>query len=273
MKSNSNSSPMISTAQRKQFIEDGYVVVSGLIPDEVVTAARNVLWQAIDSDPNDPLTWRPEDSRKAYAYHQEMAICRTSAIEDAAEELVGPNFLRGVGYSPVLENKGENPIFNGYIPVLNFPTPGPKEWTPPQAFHIDGLHTSTLWPQKLFLIVLTYLSDTVVYGGATTIRPGSHRQIFTYWIESGEAPTGDTALLPDITFRDPIPLPGRAGDVIFMHYLLAHAGSRNHSEQIRFALNTNILPDPNKPYQPRIGAPQTDWTPLDETLRTDDLKP
>jgi len=105
-----------------------------------------------------------------------------------------------------------------------------------------------------------------IHGGATCVYPGSHRQVFNHWAERGEAPAGSSALLPDIEFNDPVPIPGKAGDVILMHYLLVHAGSANHSDQIRFALNTGVHPDPANPYQRRTGPPTPEWTPLDYTL-------
>lgn len=56
-----------------------------------------------------------------------------------------------------------------------------------------------------------------------------------------------------------------------MHYLLVHSGSANHADRIRVGLNTAVMPDPAHPYQRRQGSPQPDWTPLDHTLRTDNL--
>ena len=42
-----------------------------------------------------------------------------------AEQLVGPHFIRRLCHSPYLESRGVSPaVIAGYIPVLNFPTPG-----------------------------------------------------------------------------------------------------------------------------------------------------
>ena len=89
--------------------------------------------------------------------------CRTEAIERVAAELVGDGFVRGVTYSPFLEVTGSalSVTWHGFIPVLNFPTPGPRRFEPPsEGYHIDGMHAVTLWPGKLFLIVFAYLTDT-----------------------------------------------------------------------------------------------------------------
>lgn len=57
----------------------------------------------------------------------------------------------------------------------------------------------------------------------------------------------------------------------FMHYLTVYSGSANRSAGIRVGLNTAVMPDPRRPYQPRKGPPAPDWTPLDRTLRTDSI--
>ena len=48
------------------------------------------------------------------------------------------------------------------------------------------MHAVTVWPDKFFLVVFAYLSDTAEYGGATTVRPGSHRQVFEHWLATGD---------------------------------------------------------------------------------------
>ncbi len=258
---------LISAAQREQFIADGYMVVSGLIPDAVVEATRRQLLDALNIDPQDPTTWTAEPVSRDLKAIALTAACRTEAIEEVAQELAGAGFVRGVTYSPFLESQGlTQDTWHGFIPVLNYPTPGPRLFEPPRGYHIDGMHTVTLWPGKLFLVVFAYLTDTAEYGGATTVRPGSHRQVFEHWRSAGDP--GNTAP-PDLPYADPVPLPGKAGDVIFMHYLMVHSGSSNHSDHIRVGLNTTVLPDPARPYQQKTGPPQPDWTPLDYTLRTD----
>jgi hypothetical protein len=270
MKTDTTNPPLLSTAQREQFIRDGYVRVSGLIPSDVVQATRAGLLDRMGVHPDDPDTWvgrAMSTDPDAIAFTKS---CRTPGIEAAASELVGPGFIPGVTYSPFLDSRGVSPAtLRGFIPVLSFPQPGPPVFEPPTTgYHIDGMHAVTVRPDKFFLVVFAYLSDTAEWGGATTVRPGSHRQVFEHWLATGEA--GNTTP-PALDYADPAPLPGLAGDVIFMHYLLVHSGSANHNAHIRVGLNTAVMPDPERPYQQKRGAPQPDWTPLDWTLRTDTL--
>jgi len=270
MKTETALQPLISAEQREQFVRDGYVRVSGLIPSEVVEATRAGLLDRMGVGPADPDTWAGRamsTDPDAIAFTE---ACRTPMVEAAATELVGPDFIPGVTYSPFLDSRGVSPAtLHGFIPVLSFPKPGPPTFEPPTSgYHIDGMHAVTVWPEKFFLVVFAYLSDTAEWGGATTVRPGSHRQVFEHWLATGDK--GNTAP-PALDYADPVPLPGKAGDVIFMHYLLVHSGSANHDAHIRVGLNTAVMPDPARPYQQKRGASHPDWTPLDWTLRTDTL--
>lgn len=259
---------MLNQEQKQQFIRDGYVIVRGLLAKPIVASARHDLLKAMEVDADAPETWAGKGLSSEPVALAVTERCRTDEVETVAEDLVGPHFLRGICHSPYLEAKGAPPRIKGYIPVLNFPSPGPQEFQKPTGYHIDGMHLTTLWPQWFSLVVFAYLTDVSAYGGATAIRPGSHRQVFEHWFRTDHP--GSTHP-PDLDFAEPVPMVGSAGDVIFMHYLTVHSGSANHSDRIRVGLNTAIMPDPAHPYQRRHGAPQPDWTPLDVTLRTDEL--
>jgi hypothetical protein len=241
--------PRLTGAQIEAFVRDGYLAVPGLIPPEIVEESRAKMWDALGISPDDPSTWPESSIIVPHEVNPMMAPCRTPAVEAAAEQLAGPNFLRGGGFSP----------------VLNFPRPGPPEFEP-LGFHIDGIDESTLWPEKRYLVMLAYLTDASEYGGALAVRPGSHRQAFLHWIETDSGPNGST-VPPDLPYDDPVPVPGEAGDVVFLHYLLVHASSRNRASRVRVALNGTIRPDPARPYERKSGPPQPGWTPIDRTLK------
>ena len=161
----------VSDAQKEQFIRDGYLIAHDLIPPQIVSATRNNLLAALGLDPADPQTWQGKNSVPSDpAVIALTEPCRTEGVERVAAQIAGPNFLPGVGFSPFLESKGgSDPLMRGYIPVLNFPSPGPKVFVKPTGYHIDGMHRTTTRPDKFFLIVFAYLTDTADYGGATTI--------------------------------------------------------------------------------------------------------
>lgn len=259
----------LSSAEKQQFQQDGYLIARQLLPKEIVIQTRDNLLAALEIDRLDPATWQGKNVPADLGVIALTTPCRTEAVEAVAEQLIGPHFVRGLCRSPYLESRGvSEATVPGYIPVLNFPSPGPRQFQKPDGYHIDGMHLTRLWPEHFYLVVFAYLTDVADYGGATTVLPGSHRQVFEHWVREGHP--GSTHP-PDLDYADPVPLPGRAGDVIFMHYLMVHSGSVNHSEQIRVGLNTAVMPDTAFPYQPKYNGPEPDWTPLDYTLRTDTL--
>jgi ectoine hydroxylase-related dioxygenase (phytanoyl-CoA dioxygenase family) len=91
--------------------------------------------------------------------------------------------------------------------------------------------------------------------------------VFQQWTKMGEKPS--THPPKGVDYAPAIPVPVKAGEVLFMHYLLVHASSANHADIIRVGMNTAVWPDPERPYIPKSGPPTDDWTPMDYTLRTD----
>ena len=265
---------ILSQEQKKQFISAGYVVVSGLISDAIVASTRENLCKAMSISLTDAATWPEAPHALGDKVVELTNDCRTAKMDDAATELVGDLLLREQCISPILDMQGKPPYIKGFIPVLAFPRPGEKRFdseNPNLGYHVDGIHFVTLWPQKILLVALAYLTDTELYGGATVVRPGSHRQIFEYWMKKSELPTAEN-IMADLDYAPPITVAGKAGDVIFMHHLMVHSGSANHDEHVRVAINANFTCDPKKNYQVKNGAPADGWTPLDWSLRTDNLK-
>ena len=262
----------LTPSQKQQFIEEGYLVVPNLLPAELVEETRRNLCASMEIDPNDTATWAGKASFPAdLNVIATTAIARTPEFESVVEQLVGEGFLRVVCFSPFLEWNNLPPECTGYIPVLTYPTDGEKQIAP-TSFHIDGGKYVTTYPERYLLAVMAYLSDVTEYGGATVVRPGSHRQVFERWLAEGHQPESPFAIVPPLEFSDPVPIVAKAGDVCFMHYLMVHSGSLNYESTLRIGMNTAVQPDDKRPYLPKAGEPQPDWTPMDYTLRTDTLE-
>lgn len=260
----------LNDEQRLQFIEEGYVCVSGLLPPSLVAETKSKLLGSMNIAENDPATWEGKPSfPNALDVIATTEDARTAEFESVVAELVGEDFQRGVCFSPFLEWNGLPPMCRGYIPVLTYPSQGEKRFQVPTGFHIDGGRYVTTYPERYFLAVMAYLTDVCEYGGATAVKPGSHRQVFEHWLKTGHTPEEPFAIVPSLDFAPPVPIVAKAGDVCFMHYLLVHSGSANTSDAIRVGMNTAVAPLSERPYLPKSGAPTPDWTPLDYTLRTD----
>jgi hypothetical protein len=274
--SNGESRPahFITDEQREQFVRDGFVRVSGLIPARTVESTRQALADGLGLDEADPRTWEGKPTTVGDLWKPTVA-CKTEEMYRAAEELVGPDYSRDPrDHSPYREAQGLDPWMEGFIPVLRYPVAAAERTGEPKlaGWHMDGMKYASFWPKYRYLVVFIYLVDVSARGGATVVRPGSHRQLFEHGYPRCQSdPDAIVAGLPDLPYQPPVALEGQAGDVLFMHYLLGHSGAANHDDHIRYGLNGSISVDRNKPYQRRPGAPEADWTPLDYTLRVDNL--
>lgn len=266
---------MLSQEQKDQFVRDGYVVVRGLIPDDIVRETRDNLMNDLGVVIDDPTTWKSKQETAAWMWGAGRFThkVRSAAVEEVVEDLVGPRFLKKLSFHYGKETQGLDACEEGFIPVLTYPTPnanGHRGFVEPQGWHLDGMYGTSLLPGVLMMVAFVYLTDVAEDGGATTVKPGSHRQIFEYWTQNGidENSMGD---YNELEFAPSVPIAGQAGDVVFFHYLMLHSGSDNFDKHIRVGLNTCVHQEVGRPYLPRKGAPDASWTPFDLTLRTDNI--
>jgi ectoine hydroxylase-related dioxygenase (phytanoyl-CoA dioxygenase family) len=87
---------------------------------------------------------------------------------------------------------------------------------------------------------LIYLTPISQHAGGTVVWPGSHRQLESIARSRPEDFEFLYALNEEIAkvpLRNPVEILTEAGDVLFYHYLCAHAGSTNTGDTVRLALN------------------------------------
>ena len=207
----------LTSEQRAQFEEQGFLLVSGLIPPEIVSKARVDLDEAAR-----------EKSGAAFFQTPAANACYTEALCAAAAQLGGLGGTRP--YFPVTRA----------LAIITYPSPG--EWTMPSP-HIDHALRADghrVFPPPYRLASLLYLSDVAPRGGGTVVWPGSHRkieQMARSAPERFETMAGLNENLASAEVGEPRELTPRSGDILFYHYLLAHAGSKNTTDQPRMALN------------------------------------
>ena len=216
---------MLSDEQVEAYERDGYVLVTGLITDEVAAAAADAVWAGMEAKPDDPGSW-PE--RYAENHDQDAVVaCYTQDFLQAAAQLSG---------DPVDTIRGPK----GATAITIFPSEG--DWTPPSP-HIDHAikeHGHKTFPRPFRVATMTFLSDVEEKGGGTAVWPGSPGQIealarsdeahYEYmWVLNQD--------LAKAGLGDPVVTQPKRGDVLFYSYLCAHAGSKNMTSQPRLALN------------------------------------
>ena len=252
----------LSQGQKDSFIQDGFVVVRNLLDLERIAKCLDLLKEKTGLVSDDPNTW-PKGITDwspirddGIAWDHDLAIA--PEIQEIIKELAGPDV--------------HLPRFS---PVLRLPQPGPKTHEL-KGVHIDAKYRGiTPYPSELHLLVFGYLTDVDhPYDAPFSAYPGSPRKVFEYsqqpGVDLGTEYKPKGAPIPDLDYGEPIGVTGKAGDVIFAHFLIAHSASLNRGDHVRVGLRGEAK-SPGFEYVPKTGEPQDDWTPLDWTLRTDHL--
>jgi hypothetical protein len=217
----------LTAEQRESYARDGFLLVSGLIPDSVSAAAEAAMWQVMGVRPDDPASWDAvPPSHRAYE-EDALVACYTPEYVAAAADLAGED-----------------------VATFRFPTRGyvinlfPKreEWSWPRP-HIDHAIKEAghrVFPRAFRIAAMTYLSDVEPHGGGTVVWPGSYRKIEAMARSRPDQYKLMWALGRDIQqagLGEPVEMTPKRGDVLFYHYLCAHSGSFNVRNRPRFAMN------------------------------------
>ncbi len=219
---------VLTEAMAHEYVAQSYLLVSGLIPEEVAAAAEAAMWQLLNDSPDDAASW--EQVRRAHQSYDspELRACHTPSFLAAAAQLSGDP----------LETIG---VPKRAYAINVFPSSGEWKWPRPHIDHAIKEHLHKTFPRAFRIATITFLSDVPPHGGGTVVWPGSHavlerlaksdpERFEMMWTLNHE--------LPHVTLADPVELTPKRGDVLFYSYLCAHAGSQNTSDRPRLALNT-----------------------------------
>lgn len=214
----------LTYAQKKDFYENGYVVVPGVVPrvmiDRAVKAINHSLGEGVERE--------NMGKYRSQTYCPELGTSRE--IMDLLEKT--PAFAlveSAVGRGDLLTDT------DGQI-ALRFPTlqdppgsPGP---------HLDGWVSPEGGSPEQYIFGFTaligvFLSDVSAPGrGNFTVWPGTHRVFEKYFQEHG--PLSLVQGMPKIEMPKPVQVLGKPGDIVFAHYLVAHSTGINSSPDIRY---------------------------------------
>lgn len=218
---------MLTKEQRQSYESAGYLLASGLVPFEIGAAAEAAMWRLLGVSPTDPDSWAALRRGHGSFDSPELVACYTPAFLAAAAQLAGEDLAT------------MHPPRSAYA-INVFPRPGP--WTLPSP-HIDHAikeHGHRTFPRAFRIAAMTFLNDVPPHGGGTVVWPGSHRRLEALARsdpERFELMWSLNQSLKETDLGEPVELTPRRGDVLFYHYLCAHAGSMNVSDRPRFAMN------------------------------------
>ena len=231
-----------SSAQREEFVHEGFVKLEAAFRPETAAEARSILWQATGCDPEDRKTWtRPVVRLGDFAQEPFRQAVNTARLHAAFDELVG------VGRWMPRESLG------GF--AVRFPHPDDPGDT---GWHIDASFPGPERPDSYFdwrinvrsdaraLLMLFLFSDVSEQDAPTRIRLGSHLLVPPLLAPAGDAGMSmveisrlaeqATAGLPETTAT------GAAGTVYLCHPFLVHAGQRHCGTAPRFLAQPPLVP-------------------------------
>ena len=207
-----------TSQQIRSYTNDGFLLLSGLVERKTVERARQALLRHVSH----------VHSNTYHAFVSDSAVlaCFNKDICSTASQLAGVR-------------KRFAPPATVYT-ISVFPTA--EEWKWPAA-HIDHAREEDAhqtFPPPFTIGCLIYLTDIQPHCGGTVVWPGSHLRLEARAAAEPERYRHLSSLNRDIEkfdLGDPIEITAQSGDVLFYHYLCAHAGSGNTGTEPRLALN------------------------------------
>ncbi len=216
---------VLTSDQKKQFEELGYVLVSGLVPEEISLAAEATIWRELGASPDDRETWKDLQATRGFQ-NPEVVAMFTPAMREAVAEISGDSLEEIV-------------LPKGAFALNIFPNASEWRHHGPHIDHAiqrDGYH---VFPPPMRMASLIYINPVEPFGAPTVVWPGSHKKIEALAKSDPDKYELMWVLNNDLNMLDlgeGIRVPGGGGDVLFYHYLCAHSGSNNAGSTPRFAL-------------------------------------
>ncbi len=223
----------LSESEKKQFIEDGYIVVESAFDVDHPTIAKWIEdnWGRCGLDPCAPESWPgkvhlPGDDKLLFKEIAPVAYEKVIALLGGEERM---------GYDLYLHN--------GF--VNNFAMGRDEPWKDLKAsggWHVDGdFFRHFLDSKEQSCLIGSYFTDIEHQGGATLISPGSHLHVARFLAKHPEGVRPDFVAennILDLCDRF-IELTAHAGDVVIMHPFMMHSSSQNKSNKARLMNNNN----------------------------------
>lgn len=243
----------LTRAQKRQFVEDGLVVVENAIDEALLERAREGYWASLPDavERDDPTTWdettyedgldeRPEPA------HREVFEELLRAVYPYARALVGPALApmddppaatsyHAKHYDAHIDYEHEGLL----MPYPNYP--GADDYPAALKPHLDGGPLPSEYPDTYTpfnLVACVYLDEVVPGDGGLTAWPGSHTTVGEFFDGNNDVSFYHEALR-DEDLREKfevghdMEITGPAGTVFLMHPALVHSVGANVNDDLR----------------------------------------
>lgn len=221
---------MLTLSQKRQFHDDGYLIIPGVVPKVLIDAALKAVNHSIGTV---GLGGEDMENNRSAFFCAELLeapvildLYNKTPVIEIAEELMGKGNVQ-----PVTRAK----------PYPRFPL-APGEEPPPLRGHLDGIGSGTNGMAKgeyrrgFTAFAVVYLADlTESYAGNFTVWPKSHRAYESYFREVGYEVLAQGMPRIDLP-EEPVMVTANAGDLILAHHQIFHTGGPNTSPNVRQAV-------------------------------------
>ena len=213
----------LNARQKQEFRDNGFVCVPGVVPPLMVGVALRAINHSVGQGINVANMTR----FRAQSYCPEIQnapaiaglLTKTPAWE-LAESVIGAGRIKPPG--------------GGQI-ALRFPS---VDEPSPARPHLDGMYSPTNGVKEgtignFTMLLGVLLSDVPApLMGNLTVWPGTHRLYEDYFRE--HSPQSLLKGMPPVEMPEPLAVTGKAGDVVLVHYQLAHGVGSNVSPHTRY---------------------------------------
>jgi hypothetical protein len=252
---------VLNQQQINQFIHEGFVRIDNAFSSETAKQARNILWEDLGCDPNDPATWtKPVIRLGMYTQEPFIQAANTEVLHRAFNQLIGPGSwipCKSMGTFPVRFPSPKDPADTGWHVDASFPGSDPTnyfEW----RINVKSKGRA--------LLMLFLFSDVSENDAPTRIRVGSHLDVASVLKTEGDTGLSFMELakkLSELPERQEILATGKAGTVYLCHPFLVHGAQPHHGNEPRFLAQPPLLLKEGLQIEGKSGK----YTPVEEAIR------
>ena len=228
---------VLSKADRAFWEENGYVIVPNAVPQENLDRMVEAIWWFLDMDPEDSETWY---KHKPFTRDNRCSpISAGGMVEMYQHQAIWDNRQHPRVHQAFAEIWGEEKLWVS-LDRANMKPPAREDkpdWNNRGMIHWD-LDTSQQ-PIQFGVQGVLYLTDTAEDQGGFQCVPGFNNT-FEEWVKT--QPEDRNPHHPDLTGLDVRSIPGKAGDLLIWHRLLAHGNGHNTSDKPRLAQYITMSP-------------------------------
>lgn len=225
---------MLTLSQKRQFVDQGFLHVPGVVPRGMIDAALNAINHSIGN------VGKTGGDKAKFL---EDSFC----FELKGEALMTDVFNR-TDVKPLVEDlMGEDSMLPVESVQIAPRFPMPLGERPPESLgHLDGIgggkngSAKGSYARRFAIFAVVYLVDVIEpNSGNFTVWPHSHVEFERHFKNVGHEIMADG--VPQIKHsREKVMVTGRAGDLILAHHQIQHEGGHNLSPNVRHALISRI---------------------------------